>query len=157
MINENIKSTIDLQSKVKQTLQTRNCPPCDFQSSSHADLKIHIKTCHTKPNISSPKRNKIQKMSGSESKEMTHSPHGEKADVDIDDTVDVAQVEAACVAIVETAAADVVILEPTEVASFETNDRAIVETAVETLYSNHIQLLDVQDLLSCENCDYHSI
>ena len=39
----------------------RNCPICDFQTTTHIDLKIHIKTCHTRPGIQSPKSKRILK------------------------------------------------------------------------------------------------
>ena len=40
----------------------KSCPQCELVSSSISDLKIHIKSCHTKPSISSPTKHKVPKV-----------------------------------------------------------------------------------------------
>ena len=39
-----------------------NCPQCNILTKTNGDLKIHLKTCHSKPSINSPKRNKMLKV-----------------------------------------------------------------------------------------------
>ena len=44
-----------------------SCPQCDIIAATTGDLKLHIKSCHTKPRINSPKKNKILKTLGEDS------------------------------------------------------------------------------------------
>ena len=60
-INDDIKESLNMKRdfKIKETF---NCPQCEVVSSSKADLKVHMKFCHTKPCISSPPRTKVPKV-----------------------------------------------------------------------------------------------
>ena len=69
--NNDIKETllVETQSKAKNN---RNCPLCNYETNGHVDLKVHMKSCHTKPNIISPKRNKILRTNNSTLKELIY-------------------------------------------------------------------------------------
>ena len=58
-INENIKESLSMDKDYKIE---KSCPQCELVSNSSADLKRHMKSCHTKPSISSPPRHKVQKV-----------------------------------------------------------------------------------------------
>ena len=60
-INEDIKESFDRKKEFKID-KTFNCPQCEIVKRSNADLKVHIKSCHTNPCISSPPRHKVQKV-----------------------------------------------------------------------------------------------
>ena len=60
---EKIEQVNDL---VKQKLGQKitksfKCPKCEAEASRKCDLKVHLKSCHTKPGIDSPKRRKAIK------------------------------------------------------------------------------------------------
>ena len=40
-----------------------SCPQCDVKAKTNGDLKVHMKSCHTKPGINSPNKNKVMKIS----------------------------------------------------------------------------------------------
>ena len=60
-INDEIKESLSNKesSKIEKVF---NCPQCEIESCSKADLKMHIKSCHTKPSISSPPKHKIPRV-----------------------------------------------------------------------------------------------
>ena len=58
-INDDVKESFGMKKDVKIE---KSCPQCELVSSSNADLKIHIKSCHTKPSISSPTKHKVPKV-----------------------------------------------------------------------------------------------
>ena len=60
-INDEIKESLSNKesSKIEKAF---NCPQCEIESCSKADLKVHIKSCHTKPSLSSPPKNKVPRV-----------------------------------------------------------------------------------------------
>ena len=40
-----------------------DCPQCKVKATTIGDLKVHMKTCHSKPNLESPQRKKSLKLS----------------------------------------------------------------------------------------------
>ena len=66
-IEELSEKILKFNSNVKVTLATdkpiagnqSKCPQCEVSTKSKGDLKVHMKSCHTKPSISSPSKNKI--------------------------------------------------------------------------------------------------
>ena len=64
-IEEDMEQINKFNDKVIDTLGTKksqNCPQCPFKSTSNSNLKVHMKSCHTKPGICSPQRNKVPKI-----------------------------------------------------------------------------------------------
>ena len=59
--NNDVIDTLGAASSLKMKTKS-SCPQCDTVTETKADLKIHMKTCHTKPGLSSPKRNKMIKV-----------------------------------------------------------------------------------------------
>ena len=57
--NANIKEA--LSNKELEVPKQVNCPQCEVRKTTKAELKVHMKTCHTKPSLSSP-QNKIPKI-----------------------------------------------------------------------------------------------
>ena len=60
--NDKIKDTLGTKKLLKKAGNSVKCPQCEVTSSSNGELKVHMKTCHTKPGIGSPQRNKIPKI-----------------------------------------------------------------------------------------------
>ena len=56
-INNVVKDALSKSKPLKgRTDKTFTCPQCEKKTSSNNDLKVHIKSCHTKPGIESPKK-----------------------------------------------------------------------------------------------------
>ena len=65
MINDDIEEIKKLNEDVKDALgikKSKSCPQCPFTSTSNGNIKVHMKSCHTKPNICSPQKNKVPKI-----------------------------------------------------------------------------------------------
>ena len=60
-INGDIKISLDTKKEVKMD-KTFRCPQCELTCLSNTDLRVHVKSCHTKPSICSPPRNKVPKV-----------------------------------------------------------------------------------------------
>ena len=60
-INDEIKESLKTKKEFKME-KTFNCPQCQVISRSNAELKVHIKSCHTNPCVSSPPRHKVPKV-----------------------------------------------------------------------------------------------
>ena len=45
-----------------KSFKSYTCPLCNVKTKTQAQLKVHMKSCHSKPRISSPKRNKIMRV-----------------------------------------------------------------------------------------------
>ena len=58
-INDGVKESFGMKRDVNIE---KSCPQCELVSSSSADLKIHIKSCHTKQSICSSKEHKVPKV-----------------------------------------------------------------------------------------------
>ena len=69
--NDEVKEQFSPKQKMGSTL---NCQQCDVQATTKANLRVHLKTCHTKPEIKSPQRKKMLKLThgGSPSKILKH-------------------------------------------------------------------------------------
>ena len=72
-IQEALDKITNFNSKVKEHLGPKkslkikankpyNCPQCNTVTKTQGDLKVHLKTCHSKPSINYPKRNKLLKI-----------------------------------------------------------------------------------------------
>ena len=83
-INDDIKMSLDAKKEVKIE-KSYSCPQCELISKSNADLKLHIKSCHTKPSICSPPRNKVPKVL---SEDLSISTLDEKDLPEIEDSQD---------------------------------------------------------------------
>ena len=57
-INNDVKTSLGAEKAVKNF----KCPQCEVKTIKNSDLKVHMKTCHTKPGINSPPRNKVPKI-----------------------------------------------------------------------------------------------
>ena len=61
--NNDVKDALGATKVVKRKpKKSYNCPQCETKALTTGDLKVHIKSCHTKPGINSPKRSKISKI-----------------------------------------------------------------------------------------------
>ena len=54
-VRDNLAPKKSLKSRTKEP---HKCPQCNIVSKTSGDLKVHMKTCHTKPCINSPKKKK---------------------------------------------------------------------------------------------------
>ena len=52
--NNEVNETLGGKKAIKTSSKPYNCPHCDVKTSTHGDLKLHMKRCHTKPGIYSP-------------------------------------------------------------------------------------------------------
>ena len=59
-LNDDIKDSLEM--KHKKIEKTFNCPQCGFVCISNGELKVHMKSCHSKPALCSPPRNKAPKI-----------------------------------------------------------------------------------------------
>ena len=53
-VNEGVKESLTLREKRKGF----NCAHCNVKSSTLPDLKVHLKVCHSKPSLDSPRHKK---------------------------------------------------------------------------------------------------
>ena len=63
-IDETIEQINKINGDIKESFRRKKdfkCPQCELVGNSNADLKVHIKTCHTNP-CSSPPRQKVPKV-----------------------------------------------------------------------------------------------
>ena len=68
--NNVVKDTLGTSKTLKGTTdKTFTCPQCEKKSSSNNDLKVHMKSCHTKPGIESPKKKKILRSSNDDNED----------------------------------------------------------------------------------------
>ena len=60
-LNDDIKNSLENknQHKIEKTF---NCPQCGVIFCSNGELKVHIKSCHTRPSLNSPQQNKVPKI-----------------------------------------------------------------------------------------------
>ena len=69
-IEESLEKIVNFNSHVKEQLGPKKslkmksikpygCPQCNVRTKTPSDLKVHMKSCHSKPSIYSPKQNKI--------------------------------------------------------------------------------------------------
>ena len=72
-IEESLEKIVNFNSHVKEQLGPKKslkmksikpygCPQCNVKTKTPSDLKVHMKSCHSKPSINSPKRNKIMRV-----------------------------------------------------------------------------------------------
>ena len=72
-IEESLEKIVNFNSHVKEQLGPKkslkmksikpySCPQCNVKTKTPSDLKVHMKSCHSKPSINSPKRNKIMRV-----------------------------------------------------------------------------------------------
>ena len=61
-INTEVKEVLGGKNVIKIPGKKFNCPQCGVTTTTNGNLKVHMKTCHTKPSICSPTKNKIQKI-----------------------------------------------------------------------------------------------
>ena len=64
-IDETIEQIDKINGDIKESFSRKKlfkCPQCELIGNSNADLKVHIKTCHTNPCISSPPKQKVPKV-----------------------------------------------------------------------------------------------
>ena len=70
MIDRAMDTINKFNDEVKEQLSPKpailNCQQCDVQAKSRADLRVHLKMCHTKPEIKSPQRKKMPKLTHGE-------------------------------------------------------------------------------------------
>ena len=57
--NNDVKVTLGAQKALNKTFK---CPQCELTTIKNGELKVHMKTCHTKPSIVSPPKNKVPKI-----------------------------------------------------------------------------------------------
>ena len=50
-INNDVKETLGPKKLIKKTENSFNCPQCEIIKTSNSELKVHMKSCHTKPGI----------------------------------------------------------------------------------------------------------
>ena len=72
-IEESLEKIVNFNSHVKEQLGPKKslkmksikpygCPQCNVKTKTPSDLKVHMKSCHSKLGINSPKRNKIMRV-----------------------------------------------------------------------------------------------
>ena len=58
--NNDVQDSLGTKKPVKNnTNKPFSCPQCNVKAKTIGDLKVHMKTCHTKPSVCSPKRSKF--------------------------------------------------------------------------------------------------
>ena len=70
--NNMVKDTLDVKKPAKiKSVKPHRCPQCDLKLSTIGDLRLHMKKCHTKPYLNSPKKTKALKTSKENIKPLT--------------------------------------------------------------------------------------
>ena len=67
-VNNDIKNWLGPKKAINR--KPFDCPQCKVKATTHGDLKIHMKKCHTKPSIESPKKRKAIKRSDDSDEKM---------------------------------------------------------------------------------------
>ena len=60
--NNDVKDTLGTKKGIKKTGDRFNCPQCELITKSNGELRVHMKSCHTKPGICSPQKRKFPKI-----------------------------------------------------------------------------------------------
>ena len=77
-VNNDIKKAFGPRSQIEEDSEkTFSCPQCEIKTKTNSNLKVHIKSCHSKPAIYSPNNNKIIKIS-EETDQLDHDVSGLK-------------------------------------------------------------------------------
>ena len=64
-INQSLEKITQINNAIKTSLgakkkaNTFNCAHCNIKTKTLPDLKVHMKMCHTKPSIETPRNNKL--------------------------------------------------------------------------------------------------
>ena len=60
--NNDVKDALGATKPLNMETKAFTCPQCERKTKTKGDLKLHMKSCHTKPGLSSPKRSKMLKI-----------------------------------------------------------------------------------------------
>ena len=70
-MNNDVKDALAPNKTEKlKAIKLFKCPQCLVTTKRNMDLKVHMKTCHTKPGINSPRRNKALKLNNDDIEEV---------------------------------------------------------------------------------------
>ena len=60
--NNDVKDALSGTKPLKMETKTFSCPQCEIKTDTKGDMKLHMKSCHTKPGLSPPKKSKMIKI-----------------------------------------------------------------------------------------------
>ena len=141
LFNDNVKLTLGQNKSTKNVEKIFNCPQCGVTANSNCNLKVHIKSCHSKPSITSPPKQKALKLL----KEDTISCVDMVEDVPQDVTTYFEDSREADLKMIEIEDEDI---NDKEVGS-KTHDEKIVQKC-----PNTHELPIMEDLLCCYVCEF---
>ena len=186
LFNNAVEERLSASSLPAHPTNTFKCAHCDVLTRSLPDLKVHLKICHTKPSLESPRMPKSFKPSNESLSAIEHSAESSKI-VDITDTLDIEMLTChQCDFVTETETelqhhisqlhatvkestnfdeAQVHVPEREEIAI--KCERCNFETTSQIDMGNHVQInhttvkvcISSEDaqVLSCDLCDYKSV